>query len=186
MTNWELYRAAQIKKAKKEAETKGTSLVELINRTITEYHDESLTYVGQHAFRRCLDLGRVTLPNALMADNYAFAECSALTDVCFPMMTNIGYASFSSCRSLPIAEFPNAVSINALAFGNCSALETLILSGESVVRLLNTSAFTGSLIEAGTGFVYVPDTLVSSYKSADNWSTYAAQIKPLSELSGGA
>ena len=34
----------------------------------------------------------------------------------------------------------------------------------------------------GTGYIYVQDNLVEQYKSATNWSTYADQIKPLSEL----
>ena len=31
-------------------------------------------------------------------------------------------------------------------------------------------------------YFYVPDNLVDSYKAATNWSTYAAQIRPISEL----
>lgn len=45
-----------------------------------------------------------------------------------------------------------------------------------------TNAFTGTKIASGTGYVYVPDELVEEYKVATNWSTFANQIKPLSEL----
>ena len=48
--------------------------------------------------------------------------------------------------------------------------------------LANTNAFTNTPIESGTGYIYVLDELVDSYKSATNWSTYAEQIKPISEL----
>ena len=42
--------------------------------------------------------------------------------------------------------------------------------------------FYNTAIENGTGYIYVPDSLVDSYKTATNWSTYASQIKPISEL----
>jgi hypothetical protein len=46
----------------------------------------------------------------------------------------------------------------------------------------NVNVFSSSAIANGTGFVYVPDNLVEKYKTATNWSTYASQIKPMSEL----
>ena len=42
-------------------------------------------------------------------------------------------------------------------------------------------AFYNTPIANGTGYIYVADTLVDSYKTAENWSVYASQIKPLSE-----
>ena len=32
------------------------------------------------------------------------------------------------------------------------------------------------------GYIYVPDDMVDTLKTTDGWSTYATQIKPLSEL----
>lgn len=182
MTNWELYRAAQIKKAKKEAETKETTLVELINRTITEIHDESVTIIGKSAFRICTDLALVDLPNAIQMFDYAFGNDISLTNVYFPKMRNIGYAAFSACTNLHTAEFPVLESIGGSAFGS-TALSTLIIRNEgAVVRLADSTCLSNSPIARGTGYIYVPDALVDSYKTANNWSTYAAQIKPLSEL----
>lgn len=37
-------------------------------------------------------------------------------------------------------------------------------------------------LKSGSCGIYVPNELVEQYKSATNWSTYASQIKPISEL----
>lgn len=68
----------------------------------------------------------------------------------------------------------------------CTQLETVICRATTVPTMGSTSGtygiFGGSKIAAGTGYIYVPDDLVEDYKAATNWSTYAAQIKGLSEL----
>ena len=80
----------------------------------------------------------------------------------------------------------SATSIGSSAFYNCSALtEVIIRTTSKVCTLSNKNAFTSTPIASGTGYIYVPDDLVSSYKSATNWRTYANQIKGLSNLSGG-
>lgn len=69
------------------------------------------------------------------------------------------------------------------AFYNCTNLEKLILKTTAqVISLNNVNAFTGTKIANGEGYIFVPDALLSNYKSATNWSTFANQIKPLSEL----
>ena len=46
----------------------------------------------------------------------------------------------------------------------------------------NINMLQSTPIANGTGYVYVPDDMVDTYKSATNWSTYASQIKGMSEL----
>ena len=70
-----------------------------------------------------------------------------------------------------------------VSFNGLTALEKLIIRTPSVCSLANASALARTKIESGTGYIYVPDNLVDSYKTATNWSAYAAQIKPISELS---
>jgi hypothetical protein len=47
--------------------------------------------------------------------------------------------------------------------------------------LWNKNSFDSSSIAKGTGYVYVPRSLVDSYKSATNWSTYANQFRALED-----
>ena len=70
---------------------------------------------------------------------------------------------------------------NDMLYG-CLALEALVIDSPSVFRITGVNAIANSSIQRGTGFVYVPDSLVNEYKSATNWTTVANQIKPLSEL----
>lgn len=115
--------------------------------------------------------------------NYAFYDCNGLTAVDFPLATSIGDSAFSICTSLAAVDFPMVTSISDYAFISCIDLEKLILRRTSdVCKLYSANALGGTGIKLGRGYIYVPDDLVDSYKAATNWSTFADQIKPLSEL----
>ena len=73
----------------------------------------------------------------------------------------------------------NVLSNNELSFPK---IQTLVLRASDVCSLGSTKILENSLIATGEGYIYVPDNLVNLYKTATNWSTYANQIKPLSEL----
>ena len=106
-----------------------------------------------------------------------------LTTVNLPKCTSIGDSAFNSCTNLTTVNLPKCTSIDNYAFNYCNNLTTIILSNNQIVTLKDIRAFNNSSIANGTGYIYVPDNLVDSYKTATNWSTYANQIKPLSELS---
>ena len=107
---------------------------------------------------------------------------SDLTTIDLPECTSIGEQAFDSCTSLTTVNLPKCTSIGDYAFGSCASLTTIILSNNQVVTLKNIYTFINSPILNGTGYVYVLDNLVDSYKSDTNWSTCANHIKPLSEL----
>lgn len=142
----------------------------------------AVTNVGDYAFHYCKKLVSVNLPAAENVGNSAFRECSILTSISLPKMFSTNSYMFYKCVQLKTADLGAAVSIQSYAFNNCIALTALVLRGTSkVCSLANTNALTSTPIASGTGYIYVPDALVDSYKAATNWSTYAAQIKPLSE-----
>ena len=49
----------------------------------------------------------------------------------------------------------------------------------SVCVLDNSNAFTNTPIASGTGYIYVPYSLVSSYKTATNWTYFSSQISAI-------
>lgn len=187
-----------------EAEIKVLEMDKLVNRTITSYSSDTLTSVGSNAFQSCSKLTTVSLPNATSLGLSSFNACSSLVSIEVPKVTSITTQTFYGCDALETLNLPSVkttgtqgvrhcdkltrvdfgavTNIGALTFDSCPLLDTLIVRTASVCTLVNTSALTGTLIASGTGYIYVPDTLVDSYKSASNWSTYASQIKPLSEL----
>ena len=59
---------------------------------------------------------------------------------------------------------------------------TKLIINNPYVFPINSNDLKGTTIEKATGYVYVPDDMVDTYKSATNWSAYASQIKGMSEL----
>jgi hypothetical protein len=151
---------------------------------------EGLTSIGNTAFYACSKLALTNLPEGLTSIGVeAFGSCIGLTIIKIPSnVTTINDSTFSKCSNLKEITFlGNLVKINSKSYGgvfnDCSKLTKVILQNVTTVpQLGHTRAFKNTPIESGTGYIYVPDGLVDSFKSATNWSTYAAQIKPISEL----
>ncbi len=135
------------------------------------------TSIGEGAFRGCSSLTTADFPVATSIGISEFESCSSLTTVDFPAATSIGDNAFGGCEALTAADFPVATSIGDYAFGGCEALTAVILRANQVVTV-GEEVFESS----DNAFIYVPDNLVSSYKSDANWSTYASRIKGISEL----
>ena len=141
------------------------------------------------AFYYCTSLTTAKFPNVTSIGSYAFYKCTSLTTAEFPLVTSIDVYAFYKCTSLTTLDFPNVTSIGyrmmGSTFTNCDNLSTFIIRTTSgVCTLVSGDDFFNTPIENSTtsGYIYVPDDLVDSYKSATNWSIYASKIKGLSEL----
>lgn len=163
----------------------------------------NVTQVKRNAFESCEYLQTINLPKATKFDGGVFTN-SAIQQANFPLVTTIGNGCFNKATNLASANLPlvtalpdNAfrdstiqtadfaavTNINRTAFTDCKSLETLIIRTPSVCVISDISvALRGSKIAAGTGYIYVPDNLVDSYKAATNWVALANQIKPISAL----
>ena len=96
-------------------------------------------------------------------------------------LTSIGNYAFYNCTSLTNIDLPVCTSISSSAFNNCTSLTSIKLANTSkICTLSNSNAFKNTAIANKAGYIYVPDELVEQYKKATNWSVYASQIKPLS------
>lgn len=160
-----------------------------------------VTDIGSSAFKNCYALATVNFPLATVIKGNAFENCDALTVVNFPLVTSIGNYAFAYCnilatiyiplittistgafRSCPIttADFPLVTSIDIQSFTDCSSLKALVLRKTgNVCKLGGTNALSSTPIADGTGYIYVPSALIEKYKTATNWSTYAAQFRAL-------
>lgn len=163
----------------------------------------NVTQVNRNAFESCVRLSTINLPKVTAFDRGVFTN-SAIQQANFPLVTTIGGNCFYTTKhlisanlplvtSLPIdsfrlsiiqtADFAAITNINRTAFTDCTKLETLIIRTSSVCVISDISiALRGSKIASGTGYIYVPDNLVDSYKAATNWVTLSEQIKPISAL----
>ena len=76
---------------------------------------------------------------------------------------------------------PNTITkIRDFAFFRDTSLKSLILESTTVIPI-GEKVFAGTKIESGEGFIYVPDSLVNSYKTHPTWTEWANQIKPVSQ-----
>lgn len=159
--------------------------------------------IPSSAFRGCTSLSQIVFPNCIAIRSNAFMDCTSLNSVSLPELTTIYYCAFSNCTSLSVLELPNCLSLysNALwkvsnlktislpnanrigssAFGNCQKLESIYLLRSTRAALSNANAFANTPISNSTylgyfGSIYVPESLVDSYKTATNWATYSDRI----------
>jgi hypothetical protein len=147
----------------------------------------SLTKINQAAFENCYSLKTVNFPLVTSIDNSIFYNCSSLETFNFPLLTKMGSSAFYDCRALKMADFPLVTSIGGYTFYNCGALSSLIIRSETMCALSNKSAFNSSSVASGTGYIYVPKSLLSDddatkdYRRATNWSNYATQFRALED-----
>lgn len=160
-----------------------SGLEDLFLKTIKRFSSDKVIAVESYTFMNCTELVELNIPNLRSVPISMCQNCAKLKQVIFPKITGgVGISAFQLNNSLEFADVGEATSIGAAAFYNCQSLHTLIIRGSSVAPMGNSNTLYNSLIYKGTGYIYVPDNLVDSYKAAVNWSTYASQIKPISEL----
>lgn len=104
----------------------------------------------------------------------------SLTEYNDSQIASIGNNAFYYQERLESIYLPNIASIGANAFANCSAMKRFFigLNKSNVITLSNANAFSNT----GRSIIFVPDDLVSNYRSASQWSTYAGRIFGISDL----
>lgn len=145
----------------------------LLMGELTKYHNDRITSLRQNAFANSTSLNEIYIPKVKTINNLAFTSC-----------TNLKTVDISSCETL-----------NGQPFQACSRLLKIIIRQTSkVCTMQNSGIFATCYRFVGAkhttynpeglkdGYIFVDDSLLEQYKSSTNWSTYADQIKPLSEL----
>lgn len=135
---------------------------------------------GERHFDRS-GISGVAMPKLTMTSAYMFNECQSLINVpktALPDVATISQNTFYNCQHLETADFLSATQINANAFSRCFLLTVLILRADSVCSLANVNAFENTPIRGRnsmSGTIYVPSSLIESYKTATNWSSIYGQ-----------
>lgn len=147
---------------------------------------EGLEKINSGAFNGCSGIKITTLPKSLtLLDKNAFKGCSAITTMTIPSnITNIPDACFQSCKALKELYFEGDTNINGYYPFSWCVFEKIVFRNATKVPTIDATAFSNvdNLKTGGTCVIYVPDTLLDEWKVAENWTTYANFIKPLSEL----
>ena len=91
---------------------------------------ESVTYIGDKAFKDCKNLKTVTLNEGLtIIKKDAFSDCTSLKEITMPKsVTSIGVGAFFGCSSLKKVVLTENISvIEDSTFDDCTALTDIII-----------------------------------------------------------
>ena len=141
---------------------------------------DSVTEIGNNAFRGCAALTSVNIPKSVTKiGDRAFYGCKELTSITIPnSVTKIGDWAFSGCNALTSVTIPNSVTeIGDSEFYDCWNLEELILCHTDPTQIwVSEEAF--SFAKQAT--LYVPKEGVAAFQKDPFWSEFAA-IKPITD-----
>ena len=145
-----------------------TTLDGLIDGTLTEFKDNmGITINKNEILRSHTGLKTLVLPNITLSYG-SFLGCTSL------ITARYGWAGstnqFNGCTSLIAAE---ARGLNQATFSGCTKFNILVLRSTGTITLGNISCFNNTPFASGKagGTLYVPESRISSYQSATNWST---------------
>ncbi len=155
----------------------------MIANTLTDLEEDGITALRTYALRGRTALRSVNFPNLKTINTYGMSYCTGLTSVEIPAVTSIGLNAFDGDTGLTAIDLTgsSAVTIAGGVFNGCTNLTHLVIRSTTKSTLSATSALTGTKIALGDGGIYVPSSLLSSYKSASNWSSFANNIYPLED-----
>ena len=145
-------------------------------RSLNSVNIPKCTSIGSSAFMSCTSLSTVSFPECTIIGSRAFQLCSSLNSVNIPKCTSIGSSAFQACTSLTTVSFPECTTIGNSAFYSCSSLATIYLMGSSLCKISNSIVFSYTKITNSTGSIYVPTSLVTSYKNATGWTYFSNRI----------
>ena len=121
-----------------------TNLIKVFDPSISEYTGipETVTAIGERAFKDCSNLSKVNLPSGLTSiGDDAFCNCEKLVLSAFPdNLKNVGARAFLNCGSITVNCSPSPLSfIGEQAFANCKSITGFTLSdnanlGEGVFK----------------------------------------------------
>ena len=119
----------------------------------------SITKIGNYAFRGCTSLTSVTVPNTVTSiGSNAFCQCTSLESITIPdSITNIAGSAFENCGKITSVTIPDSVtSIGDYAFNNCKSLTQVTIP--DTVTNIGSSAFRNCTLLTQ---VTIPDSVTS-------------------------
>ncbi len=179
-------------------DSQNTSIRSNALRAITSLQSAEITeatLIGDDCFNGCLNLVSVRLDKITAFSNAMFWGCSSLQYVYAPMATVFGTNSFRDLASIKHFIAPSFTADFNISAGNNSILTKLdvyssrvtntypqltlliVRKTDGVVSLPNTNNIHQGNPDGVE--IYVPQSLIDSYKVSTNWSVFADCIKPL-------
>ena len=159
----------------------GTDYGPLIDGSISGAFESDVTSIVQYGLYDRDNITSIKMLNLGSSATYAFGGCGNLETIVIPSCKNLSSNVCRDCPKLTAVEFYGSMTnasqqiIGASAFSGDTVLKMVVIRATSVtgIMLYNTNAFNSSpFASSGSGgTLYVPNSLISTYQSASNWST---------------
>ena len=145
------------------------------------YENNSITHIGDYKFYQDGGPTGIRCNNLQSIGARCFYECDGLLNAFLPKIQTMGERCFYGCGYLQYVDLGTEVSsISNYSFYGCSRLAKVIIRRtDGIPTLEGGYVFDNSLIVSGAGYIYVPNNLVESYRTASYWSEYANKIDGL-------
>lgn len=134
---------------------------------------------SKSCFNACTSLEKISLPLIEKLGTGTFQGCYGLKQCHLPKVTHVGMYAFNQCKSLLTLYLPSVEYFETYPLSYCTKLCALILPKSGSVPSLSGGLYLGDTLIGSTGYIFVPESLLESYRSATNWSTYASRFKAI-------
>lgn len=134
----------------------------------------TVTNIGDFAFPfRPTQNWKVYAPNVTSMGTAPFTNAKKLKEVYLPKLSTSGYQTFYGATDVELVDFGLISSIPSAAFQNTKVSTLILRKSDGVATLSNVNIFKNSPFASNGagGTLYVPNSLISSYQAASNWST---------------
>lgn len=141
------------------------------------YKNDTITTLGDYKFYGDDGVTGVNCENLQIVGSNCFYDCDGIYNVYLPSIRSLHSYAFYNCSYLQRVELgENLQSMENYIFGYCNNLKRVIIRNPNRVPDIGSDLFQNSSITNGTGFVFVPNELIESYRSHAIWAKYANAI----------
>ncbi|MDO4490739.1 MAG: leucine-rich repeat domain-containing protein [Lachnospiraceae bacterium] len=157
--------------------------------SVTSINLPNVTFIGAYAFFGDKYVTSVNLPKVDAIEYQAFRGCAKIEEIVLPSYNSrFDTSTFEACDSLRKIDanriyFSTGVSLKNYSL-SCKNLETLIIRNTDKIATLESRNVFGTAtykMNSGQGYIYVPSSLVDTYKANATWSTYVDQIRAIED-----
>ena len=142
---------------------------------MVSFYAPKATRVSDGILTNNVKLESVNLRSLVDTGSSLCENCQSLKGIVLPSVNVIYSSAFNSCYNLEYADFLGGNYVGNYSFFKCYKLTKLIIRKTGGVCSMNLSnAFNNTPLTGYNGLtadLYVPSALISSYQSANNWST---------------
>ena len=131
--------------------------------------------IETRAFQSCTKLTSINFPNLTGVSGVAFAQ-TGLVNIVLDKIVSLNTQSFIECKKLVSVDLADTITtIGSDCFKSCNLLQSVTIRAITPPTL-GSGAFDSN---ASGRKIYVPSASVNAYKTATNWSAYAADIEAI-------